>query len=81
VYEFEIKKKCLNFETLNIDMHESYVVYKYLLWCKYIVLLCIFLSILEAQSIVSLNDDLNLASKTKEKKLIVFLKILAIEKW
>jgi hypothetical protein len=41
----------------------------------------LFLSILEAQSIVSLNDDLNLASKTKEKKLIVFLKILAIEKW
>jgi hypothetical protein len=26
VYEFEIKIKHLDFETLNIDMHESYVV-------------------------------------------------------
>ncbi len=58
--------------------------YKYLLWCKYCVNkffnVC-FGSILEAQSTMSFNDDLNLASKTKEKKLIVFLKILAVEKW
>lgn len=57
-------------------MHESYVVYKYLLWCQYIVLLCIIFVNIGSTINCVLERRLESSLKNKGKKIDCFSKNL-----